>query len=201
VETLKKGTLTPKSNVWSFGIVLLELLTGRKHFDRHLPKNERNLVKWCRPYLADDFQLSVIMDSQLKGQFPPKAARKVAGIVQQCLQMEPSERPTMRAIVESLKIILDTEYPSWFPLQEPAAMYGRHASRSPSVDGIINAPRLSFSPPLLPSKARTSVSHPARWSTVSTMLPSPLARSSNVSTEELTMQESTKSSSSVSKKA
>ena len=193
--------LTPKSNVWSFGIVLLELLTGRKHFDRHLPKNERNLVKWCRPYLADDFQLSVIMDSQLKGQFPPKAARKVAGIVQRCLQMEPSERPTMRAIVESLKIILDTEYPSWIPLQEPAAMYGRHASRSPSVDGIINAPRLSFSPPLLPSKARTSVSHPARWSAVSTMLPSPLVRSSNASTEELTKQESTKSSSSVSKKA
>nr|WIL59855.1 nodulation protein [Melilotus officinalis] len=197
METLKKGMLTPKSNVWSFGIVLLELLTGRKNFDRHLPKKERNLVKWCRPFLADDFQLSVIMDSQLKGQFPPKAARKVAGIVQRCLQMEPSERPTMRAVVESLKVILDMEYPSWFPLQEPAAMYGRHAARSPSVDGIINAPRLSFSPPLLTSKARTSVSHHPRWSAVPTMLPSPLGYSSNVSRQEST----TKSSSSVSKKA
>jgi len=49
METLEKGMLTPKNNVWSFGIFLLELLTGRKNLDSHLPKEERNLVKWSRP--------------------------------------------------------------------------------------------------------------------------------------------------------
>nr|XP_027186451.1 probable serine/threonine-protein kinase PBL1 [Cicer arietinum] len=112
VETLEKGMLTPKSIVWSFGIVLLELLTGRKNLDNHLPEKERSLVKWCRPFVADNFQLSAIMDSQLKGRFSPKAARTVAGIVQRCLQRDPSERPTMRAIVENLKIILDMQYPN-----------------------------------------------------------------------------------------
>ncbi|MCH92896.1 putative receptor-like protein kinase, partial [Trifolium medium] len=201
VETLEKGLLTPKSNVWSFGIVLLELFTGRKNFDRQFPKKERNLVKWCRPYLADDFQLSVIIDCQLKGQFSLKAARTLASIVQRCLQREPSERPTMRAILENLKTILDMEYPSLFPLQEPASIYGRHMSRSPTVGGIINAPRLGFSPSLLPSATKTSISHPRRWSGVPTKLPSPLACSSAVSTEELTRQESTQPSSSVTNKA
>jgi serine/threonine protein kinase len=200
VETLEKGLLTPKSNVWSFGIVLLELLTGRKNFDRKFPKKERNLVKWCRPYLADNFQLSVIMDSQLKGQFSLKAARTLASIVQRCLQREPSERPTMRAILENLKTIPDMKYPSVFPLQEPAAIHGQHMPRSPHVDGIINAPRLGFSP-LLPSALRTSMLHPPRWSGVPTKLPSPLGCSSAVSTEELTRQESTPSLSSVNKKA
>ncbi|PNY03940.1 receptor-like protein kinase [Trifolium pratense] len=201
VETLEKGLLTPKSNVWSFGIVLLELFTGRKNFDRQFPKKERNLVKWCRPYLADDVQLSAIIDCQLKGQFSLKAARTLANIVQRCLQREPSERPTMRAILENLKTILDMEYPRLFPLQEPLTIYGRHMSRSPTADGIIKAPRLGFSPSLLPSATKTSISHPRGWTGVPTKLPTPLACSSAVSTEELTRQESTQPSSSVTNKA
>ncbi|XP_058729389.1 probable serine/threonine-protein kinase PBL16 [Vicia villosa] len=198
VETWRKGKLTPKSNIWSFGIILLELLTGRKNFDINLPKRERNLVKWCQPFLADN--LSVIMDPQLEGRFPPKAARIVAGIAQRCLQKEPSERPTMKVIVENLIILLDMQYPRWFQLHDPAAVYRRQMAESLNVDGISYGPSLGFSPPCLPSIG-TSPSHPPRWSSVPVALPPPLARSSTVITEEITREESTKQSSSVSEKA
>ncbi|KAL0375454.1 UNVERIFIED_CONTAM: Serine/threonine-protein kinase PBS1 [Sesamum radiatum] len=149
VETLERGLLTPKSNVWSFGIVLLELLTGRKNLDSRHPKEERNLVKWSRPFLADDCRLSLIMDPQLKGRFPAKAARTVADIAQRCLQVDPSERPTMRTIVEHLKTIQDMKYTSRFPLQEPGSISGKHMSRSPSLNGIVTpAPRSNFPPQL-----------------------------------------------------
>ncbi|XP_022966270.1 probable serine/threonine-protein kinase PBL1 [Cucurbita maxima] len=147
METLERGLLTPKSNVWSFGIVLLELLTGRRNLDSHYPKEERNLVKWTKPFLTDDGRLSLIMDPQLKGRFPTKAARTVADIAQKCLQKDPSERPTMRHVVEQLKIIQNLKQSSRFPLQEPT---GKQMLRSPSLDGIIitapAAARLSFSP-------------------------------------------------------
>ncbi|TKY63633.1 receptor protein kinase [Spatholobus suberectus] len=195
VETLERGILTPKSNVWSFGIILLELLTGRKNLDSHHPKEERNLVKWSRPFLADDFRLSLIMDPQLKGRFPPKAARTVADIAQRCLQKEPSERPTMRTIVEHLKTVQDMKYSCWFPLQEPAAMPSKQMSRSPSLNGIIcHAPRLNFSPSA-PS-ARPSVS-PPRWSGVPTLHLPLRACSSTFSMEEIGRPESRKSSSSM----
>ncbi|XP_022971289.1 probable serine/threonine-protein kinase PBL1 [Cucurbita maxima] len=192
VETLERGLLTPKSNVWSFGIVLLELLTGRRNLDNRHPKEERNLVKWSGPFLNDDCRLSLIMDPQLKGRFPSKASRIVADIAQRCLQKDPSERPTMRTIVERLSSIQDVKYSCRFPLQEPAAFAGKQISRSPSLNGIITpAPRLSFSlsPP---SGARLSVSPSRR--TLPLTLP-PRACSSH-SLEELDRQGSQKSSSS-----
>ncbi|KAJ9544856.1 hypothetical protein OSB04_024563 [Centaurea solstitialis] len=158
VETLERGLLTPKSNVWSFGIVLLELLTGRKNLDSRHPKEERNLIKWSRPFLADDSRLSLIMDPQLKGRFPARAARTMADIAQRCLQTDPSERPTMRTIVEHLKIIQEMKFSCRFPLQEPGTINRKHMAKSLSLNGIIYpAPRLSYSPsppprlPVLPS--------------------------------------------------
>ncbi|WJX76860.1 hypothetical protein P8452_60234 [Trifolium repens] len=189
METLEKGMLTPKSNVWSFGIFLLELLTGRKNLDSRHPKEERNLVKWSRPFLADDYRLSLIMDPQLKGRFPSKAARTIADIAQRCLQKEPSDRPTMRIVVEHLKTIQDLKYSCRFPLQEPAPLSGKEMSRSPSLNGIVcPAPRLSFSPSR-PSVAPLSVS-PQRWSSVPVLPPRACS-----SMEELDRQESRKSSS------
>ncbi|KAK4377433.1 hypothetical protein RND71_003729 [Anisodus tanguticus] len=163
-ETLERGLITPKSNVWSFGIVLLELLTGRKNLDGRYSKEERNLVKWSWPFLADDGRLSLIMDPQLKGRFPAKAARTVADIAQRCLQKDPSERPTMRTIVDQLKTVQVMKCPSLFPLQEPAVVGGKkHMSKSPSMNGIITPPpRLSFSPSLPLTRASASPSKAPR---------------------------------------
>ncbi|GLU14882.1 hypothetical protein SLE2022_314230 [Rubroshorea leprosula] len=195
VETLERGLLTPKSNVWSFGIVLLELLTGRRNLDSRYPKEERNLVKWSRPFLTDDCRLSLIMDPQLKGRFPMKAARTVADIAQKCLQKDSSERPTMRTIVEHLKIIQDMKHSCRFPLQEPAVIVGKHMSRSPSLNGIITpAPKLNFSPSP-PSGARPSVSPTRRQHTLPLALP-PRACSSTLSLDELDRQQDRGSSSS-----
>lgn len=190
LETLERGLLTPKSNVWSFGIVLLELLTGRKNLDSQLPKEERNLVKWSRPYLVDDFRLTLIMDPRLKGRFPGKAARTVADIALKCLQKDPSERPTMRTIAESLKNIQDMKYSCRFPLQEPSTVAGKQMLRSPSLNGIaVPPPRMNFSPSP-PSRIRPSVS-PTR-PLIPASLPPRSSCSSVISFEEYQTEDSQK---------
>ncbi|XP_020575334.1 probable serine/threonine-protein kinase PBL1 [Phalaenopsis equestris] len=147
LETLEKGLLTPKSNVWSFGIVLLELLTGRKNLDSHHSKEERNIVKWSKPFLTDDCRLSLIMDSRIKGRCPPKAARTVADIALKCLSKDPSERPTMRTIVEALGNVQDIKFPCGYPLQEPTSITGKQMLKSSSLDGmILPTPPMYFSP-------------------------------------------------------
>ncbi|XP_042504330.1 probable serine/threonine-protein kinase PBL11 [Macadamia integrifolia] len=199
VETLEGGLLTPKSNVWSYGIVLLELLTGRKNLDSRHPKGEKNIVKWSRPFLADDCRLSLIMDPQLKGRFPTKAARTVADIALKCLQKDPSERPTMRTIVEALKDIQDMKVPCLFPLQEPEAITRKLMARSPSLNGIVtHHPRLSFSPSP-PSGTRPSVSTSGRHS-MPLSLPPPTC-SSIISVDEIITNEGRKSASSAVRRA
>ncbi|KAG6495441.1 hypothetical protein ZIOFF_043265 [Zingiber officinale] len=176
VETLEKGLLTPKSNVWSFGIVLLELLTGRKNLDARYAKEERNIVKWSKPFLADDCLLSFIMDPRIKGRFPPKAARTVADIISKCLQKDPSERPTMRAIAESLENVQEMKCLSRYRLKEPSAVSGKRMLKSQTINGmVIPAPppttAFSPSPPSISqqlSLPRTSFSMPLRLQNCST---------------------------------
>ncbi|CAA7398245.1 unnamed protein product [Spirodela intermedia] len=157
-ETLEKGLLTPKSNVWSFGVVLLELLTGRRHLDQQLPKEERNLVRWSRAFLADDCRLSLIMDPRLKHRFPTTAARVVADAALRCLHKEPSERPTMRAVAESLESVQDVKYSCRFRLHEPAtaaaavaaAATGKQMMKFHSFNSIVAPSPASPPPPVSP---------------------------------------------------
>nr|GEY55404.1 receptor-like serine/threonine-protein kinase ALE2 [Tanacetum cinerariifolium] len=50
-EYAMTGHLLVKSDIYSYGVVLLELLTGRKPVDMSMPSGQENLVAWARPLL------------------------------------------------------------------------------------------------------------------------------------------------------
>ncbi|XVE54082.1 hypothetical protein DITRI_Ditri03aG0053300 [Diplodiscus trichospermus] len=104
-EYAMTGHLLVKSDVYSYGVVLLELLTGRKPVDMTQPPGQENLVAWARPLLASKEGLETIIDPSLGSDVPFDSVAKVAAIASMCVQGEVSHRPFMGEVVQALKLV------------------------------------------------------------------------------------------------
>ncbi|MBA0817095.1 hypothetical protein Gohar_001683 [Gossypium harknessii] len=102
-EYVMTGHLTARSDVYGFGVVLLEMLLGRRAMDKSRPSREHNLVEWARPLLIRNKKLMRILDPRMEGQYSARTAMKVANLAYQCLSPNPKGRPVMNQVVELLE--------------------------------------------------------------------------------------------------
>ncbi|KAK4742002.1 hypothetical protein SAY87_000003 [Trapa incisa] len=89
-EYLKTGRVTPESVIYSFGTLLLDLLSG-KHIP---PSHALDLIR--------DRHIQMLTDSCLEGQFCDGDGTELVRLASQCLQYEPRERPNPIVLISAL---------------------------------------------------------------------------------------------------
>ncbi|KAG8060713.1 hypothetical protein GUJ93_ZPchr0002g23632 [Zizania palustris] len=104
-EYAMTGHLLVKSDVYSYGVVLLELLSGRKPVSMSDTNGPQNLVTWARPLLCHKEGLERLIDPSLNGNFKFDDVAKVASIASMCVHTDPSQRPFMGEVVQALKLV------------------------------------------------------------------------------------------------
>ncbi|GMH30913.1 hypothetical protein Nepgr_032756 [Nepenthes gracilis] len=104
-EYAMTGHLLVKSDVYSYGVVLLELLTGRKPVDMSKLPGQENLVTWARPLLTTREGLEQLVDPSLARTCNFDDIAKVAAIASMCVHPEVTHRPFMGEVVQALKLI------------------------------------------------------------------------------------------------
>ncbi|KVI01854.1 Concanavalin A-like lectin/glucanase, subgroup [Cynara cardunculus var. scolymus] len=104
-EYVATGHLNGKNDIYAFGVVLLEILTGLRVIDHTRLQKEQNLVEWARPMLLSKRKLKTIIDPNLGHDYLPEATFQCAALILKCTQPEPEERPSIEQVLRSLEHI------------------------------------------------------------------------------------------------
>ena len=114
VEHLETSPADSESNVYSFGVILLEMITGRVPFS----VDNGSLADWASDFLKGEQSLRDIVDPILSS-FKEEQLENLSQVIKMCVQPELERRPTMHEIAARLKEITALEPDAAMPRESP----------------------------------------------------------------------------------
>ncbi|KAL9995899.1 putative protein kinase RLK-Pelle-CrRLK1L-1 family [Helianthus debilis subsp. tardiflorus] len=102
------GKITRKSDVYAFGVVMLEVLCRKRAVDRSLDEEQWGLVSWVQDSIKKG-KLKHIVDSDIRNEISPKCLKEFVRLADRCVHTSPKQRPTMVEVVASLENVLNLQ--------------------------------------------------------------------------------------------
>ncbi|XP_030534547.2 proline-rich receptor-like protein kinase PERK15 isoform X2 [Rhodamnia argentea] len=138
-EYAECGKVSTKTDVYSFGVILLQLITGRKTTDKSL--EGKSLVGWARPLLKERNYPDLI-DGRIGESHDVYQLFWMVRVAEKCLSKDPQKRMTMDAVVDALTYIMEGKsvgcIRDFSPAQSDSVSSMPDSTESPSDDRSFN---------------------------------------------------------------
>ncbi|KAL2343499.1 hypothetical protein Fmac_004784 [Flemingia macrophylla] len=150
-EYAATGRVTTKVDIYAFGVVLMELITGRKALDDTVPDERSHLVTWFRRVLINKENIPKAIDQTLNpDEETMESIYKVAELAGHCTNRDPYQRPDMGhsvnvlvPLVQQWKPILEEENNSFDDFQMNLPQAVRRWQANEGTSSIFNDVSLS----------------------------------------------------------
>ncbi|KAK6114955.1 hypothetical protein DH2020_007224 [Rehmannia glutinosa] len=103
-EYAENGICSVKTDVFAFGIVLIQLISGRKAVDSIRDNQHQSLRQWAMP-LIETLVLDELVDPRLRDSYSTYEVYQMARAAYLCIQNKPDMRPSIGERAELLRTI------------------------------------------------------------------------------------------------
>jgi len=138
-EYASEGLFSIKSDVFSFGVLLLEILSGKRNSDSHECGDFINVLGYAWQ-LYEEERWSELIDTSLVPMHNSVEIRRCMNIALLCVQENAADRPTMLDVVAMLssktKILAEPKHPAYFNVRVGNEVTSTTATQSCSINDM-----------------------------------------------------------------
>jgi len=138
-EYASKGIYSVKSDVFSFGVLLLEILSGKRNSSSHQFGDFLNLLGYTW-HLWEEGRWLELVEASISKEMHEAQARRYINIALMCVQENADDRPTMSDVVAALNsesvVLPEPKHPAYFNLRVSKAMESATVVESCSLNDV-----------------------------------------------------------------
>ncbi|XP_021717374.1 G-type lectin S-receptor-like serine/threonine-protein kinase At2g19130 [Chenopodium quinoa] len=123
-EWILGDAITAKADVYSYGMMLFELISGRRNIQLASEGRFDFFPTWAMEKLTEGEDILSILDPQLEGDAEKDEVLRICKLASWCIQDEESERPSMGQAIQVLEGFLDVDMPR---IPRSLRMFGNNA--------------------------------------------------------------------------
>ncbi|KAI3725646.1 hypothetical protein L1987_65437 [Smallanthus sonchifolius] len=101
-EYAENGMVSARTDVYAYGITLIQLISGRKVINSNIEDHCQSLRQWAEP-LVESLALHDLIDPRLGDSYDPYELYHMAKTAYLCVKVDPEKRPSMGEVVQLLE--------------------------------------------------------------------------------------------------